>query len=201
MLSQVKWARTGLAALMVVALLTGLAWAVPPEGKGKPDKPGDEDPPPPPPPVTYEITWLGTLGGLESKSTDMNDLGDAVGWSYATNGDLHAFPGEVQLDGSRSMVNLNTYLCSTFASDLTEITTPRFAGGNAINNVGQVVGVMRFNNDADRVLYRYTPTPVPTRDMFLEVSNRCQTMDINIGGTFVGNEHGVDGDNYAYRYA
>ena len=100
MLSHRKWARTGLAALMVVALLLGaLAWAA------KPPKPPPE--PPPPPPVTYKITWLGTLGGLESWLADMNDFGDVVGRSATSTGELHPFLNQVQPAGTRTIDDLN----------------------------------------------------------------------------------------------
>jgi probable HAF family extracellular repeat protein len=188
MFTNSKSLRVALVALLAAALLAGgLALAK------KPDNPGKPEPPPPPPPVTYEITWLGTLGGLQSDLMDMNDLGDVVGWSYTTEGDQHAFLNEAQPDGSRVMIDLHTLLCTTFADDLADITTPRFAGGNAINNQGQVVGVMRFNNGDERRLYRYAPGPEPSLELFpLEM---IFARDINNAGTFVGMKIGG-----AYRY-
>ena len=74
MLSQAKWVRTVLAALVVVALLSsGLAWA-------KKPVPPDPDPPP----FTYAVEWIAPLPGhLQSKVWNLNNAGVAVGASFA----------------------------------------------------------------------------------------------------------------------
>jgi hypothetical protein len=198
MFSNSKSLRVALVALLAAGLLAGgLALAKKPENPGKP-KPDPE--PPPPPPVTYEITWLGTLGGASSGLEDMNDLGDAVGNADPPNGWHRAFLNELQPDGSRLMIDLHTMLCASFPEVLSTITDPCFSNANAINNVGQVVGVMR-NTDPERVLFRYTPGPDPNLEIFMELSDDSQARDINNAGTFVGNERGADGEYYAYRYA
>lgn len=78
MLHYRSWASVGLAAL----LLASLAWAAPPDGKGKPPK----DPPPDPPTIDYSMTVLPTLGGSSSSTLGMNSHGDVVGFSSRTAG-------------------------------------------------------------------------------------------------------------------
>jgi probable HAF family extracellular repeat protein len=67
---------------------------------------------------------LGTLGGISSEATGLNELGQVVGWSQTTSGDTHAFVWTA----AGGMVDLGTLQGGTFSS------------AAAINERGQVVG-------------------------------------------------------------
>jgi probable HAF family extracellular repeat protein len=70
----------------------------------------------------FTITELGTLGGAESVAYGLNDANQVVGWSHATNSEMHAF---VWTNGSMA--------------DLGTLGGPASVAW-AINNAGVVVG-------------------------------------------------------------
>jgi hypothetical protein len=127
---------------MVLALLSGLAWAK------KPPKP-DPDPDPDPPSATYEVTWLGTLTGDSSEASCVNSQGVVVG-SYRT----IAVPGS-----DRAFVGA----AATGITDLTQLT-----GQNAwtlifaedVNEAGQIVGRARSTDPTITIPhgFLYDPT-------------------------------------------
>ena len=141
MLSQIKWARTALATLMVVALLAGgLALAK------KPVPPPDPDPDPDPSPVTYQITWLDTFAYTDANS--VNSLGHVVGPAKSPDrydGEYFAY---VYTPGT-GMVDLNTLL--------PEASGWRLWTAYDINDLGQIVGEGYLTGVETRLAYRYTP--------------------------------------------
>lgn len=102
MSSQMKWARSGLAGLMVVALLLGNAWAA------KPVKPPPEpEPEPDPPPVTYSITWLDDFATQDVAA--INSDGDVVGVAR-TPENFGAEPFAFVYTPAKGMVDVNRLL-------------------------------------------------------------------------------------------
>lgn len=176
MLSYRKWARTGVAALMVVALLSGsLAWA-----KKPPKDPPPE--PPPPPPVTYAITWLETLGG-HTWVYDLNDLGDVVGGYYLTPGSTtyHAYLNLAGVDGAREVIDLN---------DLIDDPDCVLLRARGINNVGQITGQaeVKVNGEWVGASFRYTPgSTSPLENLGTVEDEDLDVRDINDQGVVVGN--------------
>jgi probable HAF family extracellular repeat protein len=132
MLSNSKRTQTGLAALMVVALLSGAAWA-----KGKPPK--DPPPEPDPPPVTYVLTWLDAFPA--SYVNAINSRGHVVGSATSSDGEAFAF----LYTPNSGMVDLNTLLPLDTAWLL--------SNARDINDNGQVVG-NGFNGGLVKRAYR-----------------------------------------------
>jgi len=151
MSSQLKWARVGLAVLVVVALLSGgLAWAK------KPVPPPPE--PEPEPPITYSVTYLGILPGNDrSVARDINNDGVVVGYCSTAEDDLNierrAFVSYIDGTGQRVMKDLNELVdISEFPDDY--VLT--FAYG--INDKGQIVGGAWVPGQAGTgSSFRYTP--------------------------------------------
>lgn len=153
MLSYRKWAGTGLAALIVAALLLGSAWAA------KPVKPPPEpEPEPDPPPVAYNVTWLGALPGNDkSMARDINSSGVVVGLSSSSGDDLNlqtrAFVSYANSSGQRVMEDLNSLVD---VSEFPEDYVLSFANG--INSKGQIVGGAWVPGDESTgSSFRFTP--------------------------------------------
>lgn len=126
MLSQVKRLRTVVVGLMVVVLLSGLAWAK------KPVPP--PDPEPDPPPVTYNLTLFGGMPNDWLWPYAINEAGEIVGY-YESDGIRSAFV----FTADWGFVDLNTMLPAGFSGHL-EIASD-------INNYGQVVGWMEIDEE------------------------------------------------------
>jgi probable HAF family extracellular repeat protein len=140
MLSQTKWLRTGLVALMVVASLSGIALAK------KPTPPPDPEPEPDPPPVTYTITWLDDF--QSNYVNAINSHGQAVGLGESPElcgGEPFAY----LYTPATGMVDLHTLLPAGHDWYL--------RNANDINDQGQIVGYgFRAGSDKGRG-WRYTP--------------------------------------------
>ena len=101
-----------------------------------------KSPPPPPPPVLYRIHWLGSLGGTSTYVRDINAAGQAVGYSYGSDGSQHAF--------------LWTPSGGTVALE-SLISGWRFYTAEAMNDFGQIVGMGISVNSGKYGGFVYTP--------------------------------------------
>ncbi|MFO7906914.1 MAG: hypothetical protein R6U98_29935 [Pirellulaceae bacterium] len=195
MLSQMKWIRRGIAALMVVALLCGSAWAKKP--------PKDDDPPlePDPPPVKYEITWVDFDVG-DMVVFGMNDNGDVVGYvqssglylddPYSSSTFAYVYTPE------RGVMDLNTLL--------PEDSGWYLAYAADINNDGQIVGKgYRYGDERSRA-FLYTPA---TEDGIPAIEELCPlakdddhalALQINKSGHVLGRIRDADGVNCVYLF-
>ena len=139
MLSQMKWGRTGLAVLMVIALLSGVAWA-----KGKPPKPDDPPPEPELPPIDYEITWLTSPLGTCPIAWDIDNHGNVVG---AT--------------GGGGMAPAFLYSPENGMQDLNDLAGPAsgwiLTDALGMNDFGQIVGLGNPNGERGNCGFRFTP--------------------------------------------
>lgn len=184
MLSQMKWARSGLVALMLAALLTGLAWVTPPEGKGKPPK--DPEPEPTGPNIKYQVTWL-DLGSAFGMSVEairtraINDLGDVCG-SLRAEGKLTPFLFTEET-GSRPLDDF-ALPPAGYSSDNFRLLTAL-----GINNHRQIVGYATANgrevayclsvalNSDGQILVDEYGAPIPTKAEVLPIPNDALWMD------------------------
>ncbi len=191
MLSQMKWVRTVLAALMVLALLFGSAVAK------KPVPPPEPPPEPDPPPVMYTITWLDDFEYTEPH--DINSLGHVVGEAMSPTkyeGEKFAFTYTPQT----GMVDLNTMLPAGTGWHL------RVA--NDINDQGQVVGTGE-NAKGIRYAFLYTPADL-TEDGIASVielgvigagDQHSTAQSINGKGEVCGWTQDVDGVYHVWFYS
>ena len=181
MLSQMKWVRTGLAALMVVALLFGgLTWAKKPV-------------PPPPPPelgITYELTLI---YGPDSWVLGMNSAGHLVGWYQGVKATALYYSTET---GS---IDLNILLPPDSGWWLYQALD--------INDKGQIVGYGSFNGSARA--YRCTldmvdgvPVLAEITDLGLLHSDDRLTIGngINEAGDVCGYGYDADGIIFSWYY-
>ena len=130
---------------------------------------------------SYSVTYLGTLGGQSSTASDINDLGQIVGYSATTSGEMHAFLYE-----GGSMVDLGT-----LGGNLSQAT--------GINNSGQIVGFSRIDG------FGTTRAFVFAGGNMAEVGTLGGTFsvayDINDSGQIVGYSSFSDGDIQGFLYS
>lgn len=184
MLSFRKWGRTGLAALMVTALLSGsLAWAK------KPAPPAPE-PEPDPPPVIYSLTLFDGMASIYV--TAMNEAGDVVRFAY---------PNDVEsafvYTPDWGLVDLNTMLPEGFDGHLER--------AYGTNNNGQIIGQVAIDGEDDN----YVLTLPAEVDDVVEVTvlGKLHTDDrwlrargINDVGEVVGHGSHVNSERFAWYY-
>jgi len=82
------------------------------------------------PGIQYQLTLLGTLGGLSSRALDINNHGDVVGWARVADGTSHAFLSQVNGNGDYNMVDINSLVDTDLV--LHEAT--------GVNDQGQITG-------------------------------------------------------------
>lgn len=173
MLSQMKWARGGLTALVVVALLSGGTWAK------KPTPPPEPEPEPNPPPVMYTITWIDRF--TTTTAASINSDGHVVG--TATSADRY---------GGEEFAFI--YTPGTGPQDLNDLL-PADSGwflwtASDINDKGQVVGEGDFTGVETRLAYRYTPASLTAnRIAVIETIGPLQADDQRTSARGI-NEHG-----------
>jgi probable HAF family extracellular repeat protein len=208
MLGQMKWARTGLAALMIAACVSGgLGWAA------KPVKPPPEPEPEPDPPITYRVTYLGVLpGNDQSISRDMNNDGTVVGYSYAGQNwenNRRAFVSYIDDTGERVLKDLNDVV---EVSEFSQEYVLTLAYG--INDRGQIVGGAWVPGDRSTgSSFRFTPgyfdeqtqQYVPSLVEDLSAAGVGMTgdwaVDINDHGDVIGNYQDGPGNYRGYLYS
>jgi len=96
-----------------------------------------------------KVQNLGTLGGLESEATLVNNLGEVVGWAENTIPDPFSFAGDTQVQGF-------TWKGGAI------VALPGFPGGggsipSALNDRGQVVGCADTDTDAPNGFVPFAP--------------------------------------------
>jgi len=191
------WA-SGLVAILAVALISGsLTWAK------KPPKP-----PPPPPPITYEVTFLGTLGGSLSEARDINtaetgmvDLNfDADGNDLFPDWELRAAYGINDLGWIVGWGDINGELQHAFryipregdwplVEDLGTLTDHVKSWAFDINLIGEVCG-RSIDADGNQVAFYHSEAPADQTDM-VDILDGLPTFDygavaINLHGVMIG---------------
>lgn len=123
----------------------------------------------------YARTDLGTLGGLRSYASDINDRGIVVGWSETASGEVHAF----RWTAGRGMVDLGALPGHSF-SQATGIVNAWLPNG------GQVVGVSGGPDGLVPVIWstsgaiRVLDIPLPAGASF------AFPLDMNVWGAIAG---------------
>ena len=93
---------------------------------------------------------MGTLGGIFSEASSINELGQVVGYSELANGDVRAF-----LFDENTMFDLNDLVASDVDFTFTEAV--------GINESGQIAVNGFFGNDTQNSrAFLLTPVPEPT---------------------------------------
>ena len=123
------------------------------------------------------ITYLGTLGGLQSNAADINDLGQVVGESHASNGNLHAF-----LYSEGSMNDLGNF-------------GGKWGSADAINNNGQIA-INIFTQEGGIQACQYTSGALTNLGGF--GGDTTVAHDINCNGDIVGFSTETDGSMHAF---
>jgi probable HAF family extracellular repeat protein len=130
--------------------------------------------------VLTTITDLGTLGGIASAATGINDLGQVVGNLFPTaSGDFHAF-----LYSGGRMTDLGTFGGSS-------------GSATGINDSGQVAGTTSKANGLHAVLY----SGGGTTDLGTLGGNYSQGYGINASGQVVGEAYTAGGEIHAFLYS
>ena len=148
--------------------------------------------PPPPSPFKYSIQLLGTLGGAESGTEDMNEFGDVVGWSHTSDGSRHAF----------------LYTASSGMQDLNVVAQSALPDGweldlaHGINYWGQIVGTTKIVGNLSTSGFRYTPGEGGAPGEFLDLGALGMRIAyaINDSGDVVGLSIDADGRERACLY-
>ncbi len=126
------------------------------------------------------ITYLGTLGGLQSNAADINDLGQVVGESHASNGNLHAF-----LYSEGSMNDLGNF-------------GGKWGSADAINNNGQIA-INIFTQEGGIQAYQYTSGSLTSLGNL--GGNTTVAHAINSKGDIVGYSTAANGTYHAFFYS
>lgn len=178
MLSQMKWVRTTVAALMVVALLSGAAWA-----KGKPPKDPPPDPDPTTPNVTFTVEAITPFSFQADDSSqrtvkDLNNEGVFVG-STSVSSEYRAHHGYVY----DSLLGLATDLHDLLAPDGWELQQ-----ATGINDLGWITGRLREDITEEAAGFIYKPGEPPYFVMIHAPSgyNGLVPSDINESGDIAG---------------
>ncbi len=129
-----------------------------------------------------------SLGGSHTDVSDLNDNGQAVGWSYLPSDSAqHAF-----VFGNGAIHDLNALIPANSGWTLLQAT--------AINNAGQVVGYGRFNAQ-DRA-FLYTPgQPATVVDLGTLGGSFSWAADVNASGQVAGYSHTSNGQQHAFLYS
>jgi probable HAF family extracellular repeat protein len=132
----------------------------------------------------YEVRDLGTLGGIASGGTDLNDAGDVTGWSLANDFDedgdtiFHAF-----LNSDDQMIDLGRMFFDT-AAELSKTVS--------INNAGQIT----WTSDTRHAVLFDGVTRTE-----LETTGRSEALDINDAGQVTGSFTSQQGVTHPFLFS
>lgn len=126
---------------------------------------------------SYTMTGMGTLGGAESDALAINDHGAAVGFSYLSNGEAHAFVW-TSSSGIHDLGNLDGSSAESVAT--------------GINNSQQISGYSYLSGGAMVHAFLWTKSG-GMQDLGTLGGAHSEGMSINSSGEIVGNSLLSDG--------
>lgn len=195
MLNQMKWVRTGLAALMAIVFMSGLVLA---------KKPPKDPPPEPDPPFAYSISWFSPLPGDDRTCTaGMNNNGVVVGKSYVEDvpESYGGFISYTNTSGVRVMEDLNDLVDDTDLESEFGVGYVIYSGED-VNDDGQIVGGAWDPSvgDSSARAYRYTPghgeSPPLLKNLGLPINTETgfysYATGINDSGNVIGTARNAD---------
>jgi len=144
----------------------------------------------PAPATSFTVTDLGTLGGLTSTATGLNDAGQIVGYSATSDGTTHAF---------RTVANMPI---NPATDDLGTLGGPN-SQATGINASGQVAGTSENSQGVPRAFRTAANARInPFTDDLGTLGGITSTAAaINASGQVVGYALTSDGKEHAYRTA
>jgi probable HAF family extracellular repeat protein len=129
--------------------------------------------------ATYTIKNIGTLGGLISNATDINNMGQTVGWARTSGDKTHAFIYQAGV-----------------MKDLGALSGGH-SEASAINDAGVVVGYSTVLSGAERAVRWQNGTK---KNLGTLGGRNSRATDINEDGVIVGYSDTKSGNRHAFVY-